>query len=45
MRNIQHQIDLIPSLVFPNRLASIMSPEEHEELETKVDDFLDKWLV
>ena len=34
MRDIQHQIDLIPSPVFPNRLASIMSPKEPEELET-----------
>ena len=34
MRDIQHQIDLIPGLVFPNKLASIMSPKEHEELKT-----------
>ena len=27
MRNIQHQIDLIPSLVFPNKLASIVTPQ------------------
>ena len=26
MRDIQHQIDLIPSFVFPNKLASIMKP-------------------
>ena len=45
MRYIQHQIDLIPSLVFPNKLASIMSPKEHEELKTQVDDLLDKGLV
>ena len=45
MRDIQHQIDLIPSLVFPNKLASIMSPKEHEELKTQVDDLLDKGLV
>ena len=45
MRNIQHQIDLIPSLIFPNKLASIMSPKEHEELKIQVDDFLDKGLV
>ena len=45
IRNIQHQIDLIPSWVFPNKLASIMSPKEHEELKTQVDDLLDKGLV
>ena len=45
MRDIQHQISLIPGLVFPNKLASIMSPKEHEELKTQVDDFLDKGLV
>ena len=45
MRNIQHQIDLIPGLIFPNKLASIMSPKEHEELKIQVDDLLDKGLV
>ena len=45
MRDIPHQIGLIPGLVFPNRLASIMSPKEHEDLETQVDDLLDKGLV
>ena len=45
MRDIQLQLDLIPSVVFPNKLASIMSPKEHEELKTQVDDLLDKGLV
>ena len=45
MRDIQHHIDLIPSLLFPNKPASIMSPREYEELKTQVDDFLDKELV
>ena len=45
MRGIQHQIDLIPGLVFPNKLASMKSPKEHEEFKTQVDDFLDKGLV
>ena len=44
MRDIQHQIGLIPSLVSPNKLASIISPNEHEELKTQVDDLLDKGL-
>ena len=45
IRDIQHQIGLIPGLVFPNKLASIMSPNEHEELKTQVDDLLDQGLV
>ena len=45
MSNIKHQIDLIPGLVFPNNLASIMSPKEHGELITQVDYLLDKGLV
>ena len=45
MRGIQHQIDLIPGLVFPNKLASMKSPKEHEEFKTQVDDFLDKGRV
>ena len=34
MRGIQHQIDLIPSLVFPNKLASMKSPKEHGYFKT-----------
>ena len=45
MGDIQHQIDLMPSLVFSNKLASIMSPKDHEELKTQVDDLLDKGVV
>ena len=45
MRDIQHQISLVPCLVFPIKLASIMSLKDHEELKTQVDDLLDKRLV
>ena len=45
MIDIQHQIDLIPGLVFPNKLASIMGHKEHEELKTQVDDLLDKGIL
>ena len=45
MRDIQHQLDLILGLVFPNNLASIMSPKDHEKFKTEVDDLLDKGLV
>ena len=36
MRDIQHQIGLIPGLVFRNKQASIMSPNKHEELKHKL---------
>ena len=45
MRGIQHQIYLIPGLVFPNKIASMKSPKELEEFKTQVNDFLDKGLV
>ena len=45
MEGTQHQIDLIPGLVFPNKLASMKSPKELEEFKTQVNDFLDKGLV
>ena len=44
MRDIPHQIGLIPGLVFPNKLTSIMSLKEHEELKTRVDICLTKGL-
>ena len=45
MRDIQHQIDLIPGSVFPNKPAYRMSPNKHEELKRQVDDLLDKRLI
>ena len=45
MKDIQHQIGLIPGLVFLNKLASIMNTKEHEKIKTQVDDLLDKRLV
>ena len=44
MKDIQHQIGLIPGLVFLNKLASIMNTKEHEKIKTQVD-FLDKGIV
>ena len=45
MRDIQHQIDFIPSSILPKKQAYRLSPKEHEELKMQVDDSLEKGLI
>ena len=44
-RDIQHQINLIPSSVLLKNPAYRMSPKEYDELKMQVDDSFDKELI
>ncbi|XP_052736727.1 uncharacterized protein LOC128197915, partial [Vigna angularis] len=45
IRGIEHQIDFIPGAVLPNRPAYRTNPQETKEIETQVQELLDKGLV
>ncbi|PKU84723.1 putative mitochondrial protein [Dendrobium catenatum] len=45
LRDVQHQMDLIPGSVLPNRPAYRLRPDEHTELQHQVDELLLKGFV
>ncbi|XP_027158479.1 uncharacterized protein LOC113760107 [Coffea eugenioides] len=42
IRKIEHQIDLVPSALLPNRPAYKMGPDKTKELQRQIEEFLTK---
>ena len=45
IRDISHQIDLIPGAVLPNKVAYKMTPQQNEEIARQIQELLDKGLI
>ncbi|GJZ73154.1 putative CCCH-type zinc finger family protein, partial [Tanacetum coccineum] len=45
MRDIQHQIDLVPGSSLPNKPVHRINPREHEELQRQVEEAIEKGLI
>ena len=45
LRGIEHQIDLIPGVLLPNRTAYRRNPQETKEVQKQVEDLMQKGWV
>jgi hypothetical protein len=45
IRSISHHIDLIPGVIFPNKEAYKLTPQENEEVKNQVQELLHKGLI
>jgi len=45
MRDMKHAIDFVLGVAIPNKPTYCMSPKEHQELQCKVKQLMDKGMV